>query len=126
MAEAGSSEAGVVVRQTTDWRSAPSKSQPAQLVAQIYTLSQTCENLGEVGPFSFTFSPLSTHSSPSRVAVVLSPGAPFSSQFATPPGSENTKLASGSPLSTQKRLQEFLVFRLSCQIDRYQTQPGGE
>ena len=44
-----------------------------------------------------TFSPLSTHSSPSSVAVVLSPGAPFSSQFATPPGSENTILANGSP-----------------------------
>lgn len=46
---------------------------------------------------ALTFSPFSTHSSPSSDAVVLSPGAPFSSQLATPPGSENTILASGSP-----------------------------
>ncbi|KAI9645676.1 hypothetical protein NHQ30_006418 [Ciborinia camelliae] len=31
------------------------------------------------------------------VAVVLRPGAPFSKKLATPPGSENTKLANGDP-----------------------------
>ena len=32
----GEEEVGLMLRQTTHWRSAPWKSQPAQLVAQIY------------------------------------------------------------------------------------------
>lgn len=40
MASAGSSELVLVVRQTTHWRSAPSKSQPALFVAQICSLHQ--------------------------------------------------------------------------------------
>ncbi len=75
-----SAAAGFVTsRQTTQARSAPLKSQPAQLVAQI-------------------FSPFSTHSSPSRRAVVLRPGAPFSRKLATPPGSLKTKAARGAPV----------------------------
>ena len=53
MAEAGSSEVGVVDRQTTHWRSAPSKSQPALLVAQIYVLIQSCAKSEGVGMFYF-------------------------------------------------------------------------
>ena len=69
---------------------------PTSAVGGPYLCFESVE--GErIGRIFLTFSPLSTHSSPSSVAVVLSPGAPFSSQLATPPGSENTRLASGSP-----------------------------
>lgn len=51
MASAGSSELGVVVRQTTHWRSAPSKSHPALLVAHICVFSQLFEKPTEK-PFS--------------------------------------------------------------------------
>jgi hypothetical protein len=48
IALAGAEEAGVVVRQTTHWRSAPSKSQPALLVAQIYAFHQPCRAEGRL------------------------------------------------------------------------------
>lgn len=45
-----------------------------------------------------TLSPFRTHSPPSSVAVVTEPSAPFSKgKIVTPPGSEDTKRARGSP-----------------------------
>ncbi len=119
MESSGVSVLAFLSRQTRQDRSGPLKSHLAELVAQIWKLMAIHRILD--ANLTLTFSPFKIQSSPSRYAVVCKPGAPDSSQFAcltaqspiiliqaqnkaltTPCGSQNTKLASGTPSPSKK------------------------
>ncbi len=124
MASAGSSELGVAVRHTTHWRSAPSKSQPALLVAQICTSNESPAMEEEKDHF-YLFSieyPLVSFESGSCVQ----PRSALFQPIRHTPRLRKHHTHQRIPLPAQKRLQEFPMFRPPRQIQGCEPQTRGE
>ena len=123
MASAGSSELGVVDRQTMHWRSAPSKSQPALLVAQICTSNESPAIEGKCHFYLFTIEhPLVSFERGS----CIQPRSALLQPIRHTPRLRKHHTRQRLPLPAQKRLQEFPVFRPPRQIHRRQPQTRRE